>query len=553
MAMTGIVDIASAISPSVAVRTALLARFLPMEARQGARLAAAFAGFVLVTLATNLWRRKHMAWLLVIILLGISATSHLLKGLDYEEAVLSIVIMVWLWHLRHYFYAKSDSPSIVQGLRTLIYALTFTLAYGTAGFYLLDRHFKIHFDFWSAVKQTVVMFARFYDPGLQPVTAYGQRFADSIYVLGAVSMVYAIIMVFRPVLVRKPASEEETAHAKQIVERWGRSSLARLTLLPDKSYLFTADGSVIAYVLNNRVALTLGDPIGPPQSIPAAICEFRELCLRNDWYPAFYQTLPEYLEHYKAAGFDTLRIGQEAIVRLSSFTLEGKSGRRLRPSVNRLVKTGHFTLLHEPPLSDGLLDQLHIISDEWLRHVKGSEKRFSLGWFDDDYIRSCPVMTVHASDGTAVAFANIMTEYQLNEITVDLMRYSRRAEPGTMDFLFVSLLEWAKEKGYESFNLGLSPLAGVGQRSEDPMIERAMHFIYEHLGQFYSYKGLYSFKSKFNPTWEDRYLVYPGSASLPTVVISVIQADSGGNLILGYLRKAIWQRAMTYPPTGTET
>ena len=116
------------------------------------------------------------------------------------------------------------------------------------------------------------------------------------------------------------------------------------------------------------------------------------------------------------------------------------------------------------------------------------------------------------------AFANLVPEYQRNEATIDLMRHRRDVEHGTMDFLFVALFQWAKERGYATFNLGLSALSGVGERADDPTVERALHYIYEHVNQFYNYKGLHAFKAKFDPQWSPRYLIYPGPASLPAVV-----------------------------------
>jgi phosphatidylglycerol lysyltransferase len=115
------------------------------------------------------------------------------------------------------------------------------------------------------------------------------------------------------------------------------------------------------------------------------------------------------------------------------------------------------------------------------------------------------------------AFANIVPEYQRNEITIDLMRHRPQAEAGTMDFLFISLLEWAKTQGYETVSLGLSPLSGVGQSQDDPNVERALHYIYKNVNQFYNFKGLHAFKEKFHPCWQPRYLVYHNPASLPAL------------------------------------
>jgi phosphatidylglycerol lysyltransferase len=133
-----------------------------------------------------------------------------------------------------------------------------------------------------------------------------------------------------------------------------------------------------------------------------------------------------------------------------------------------------------------------------------------------------------------VAFANIVLEYQRNEVTIDLMRHLP-GEHGIMDFMFVSLFEWAAQEGYVSFNLGMSALSGVGEHPEDPNVERALHYIYEHVNQFYNFKGLHAFKAKFHPTWSPRYLVYPNTAALPAIALGLNQASSGGHVFRDYL------------------
>jgi phosphatidylglycerol lysyltransferase len=534
-ALMGVVNILSAVTPALTERFRLLNDFLPLIVRRSGRLSAALAGFALLLLAGKLKQRKRIAWILTVIVLIISAISHIIKGLDYEEAILAISLAVWLLTMYPHFHAHSDPPSVKQGLKIVFLALLFTLTYGVAGFYLLDRHFSVNFGFWQAIQQTIIMFAEFYDPGLQPVTGFGRYFADSIYVVGASTMGYALLMLVRPVFIDHPVDETMRERARQIVESYGKTPLARYTLFDDKLYFFSTQGTVIAYVVKGRIALALGDPIGPPADCLNAIGEFDRYCKINDWQPAFYQTLPDNLKLFQSVGYNTLGIGQEAIVSLSKFTLEGKAGKALRTPINRLTRVGYHAEMHDPPLDDDLMNQLKLISDEWLTTMKNTEKRFSLGWFDEDYIRQSLVMTITGTDGNHIAFSNIFPEYQKKEVTIDLMRKQQYAEPGTMEYMFVSLFQWAKDHGYETFNLGLSALAGVGTRPQDPIVEKAIFYVYEHLNQFYNFKGLHSFKTKFQPTWESRYLIYPGPTSLPSIITALIKADSGDD----FFRKII--------------
>lgn len=530
-ALVGMVNLWSAVTPSLPERITWLEQLFPVEVRAGAHIFAALSGFFLFMLAANLLRRKRVAWWLAVGLLVMSILSHLVKGLDYEEGLLSLVLLGQLLWLRSNFTAQSDRPSVLQGLRVLLGALLFTLAYGTLGFWLLDRHDAIPFSLPEAVGQTLAMFFTADNGGLQSTSRFGRYFADSIYVVSSVTLLYAAWMLFRPVIFRGTASPTERQRARAIVEAYGHSSLARFALLEDKSYYFSPSGqTVIAYVPKGRGAIALGDPIGPSADREAAIAGFREFCDCNDWHPAFYQTLPDDLDLYQSLGFRTLKIGEEAIVDLPQFTLAGKAGRHLRTAHNRLTKQGYRVQFYAPPIDADLLAELRAISDDWLQHMHGAEKTFSLGWFDPDYLQSCEIAVVEDAQGNPLAFANFIPEYQSPEATIDLMRHRQDAEPGTMDYLFISLLQHCQECGYSSFNLGLVVLSGIGEESAASRLEQGIHYLYEHLNQFYNFQGLRAYKDKFHPRWEPRYFVYPRLADLPEIVVALVRADSGDRL-----------------------
>ncbi len=535
-ALVGVVNLVSSVTPNLHERGHWLKQFLPFDIRASGHIFAALTGFVLLTLATNLLRRKRVAWLLTVGLLTISIFSHLLKGLDYEESLLSGVLLVQLLLMRHVFTARSDRPSIAAGVRALIGALLFTLAYGTVGFYLLDGKFSENFNWGDAVAQTMAMFFTEDNAGLRPKSRFGEFFANSIYIIAASTLTYALLMLLKPVFIRNPASTYERQRAREIVENYGRSSLAAFTLLSDKSYFFSPSGrSVIAYVPKGRGAIALGDPIGPIEDRKEVIFSFQQFCQRNDWYPAFYQTLPDDIDLYRTLGFNVIKIGVEGIVDLQTFTLQGKAGKNLRTPLNRMTKMGYEVKFYQPPIADDLLRRLKPVSDEWLQMVQGSEKQFSLGWFDEAYLRESEMAVVHSPQGEIVAFANLLPEYQLNEITNDMMRYRRAIENGMMDFLFISMFQHCKERGYDSFNIGLSVLTGVGDTEESRRLEKVLRYLHQHLSRFYNFQGLHAYKEKFHPRWEPRYMVYPSLTALPDVVVALVRADSGDRL-LDYFR-----------------
>ena len=538
--LVGVINLLSAVTPSLPDRRNWLEPFFPFTVRAGGHFFAAVIGFMLLTLASNLLRRKRIAWLVTVGLLMLSIVIHLVKGLDVEESVLSGVLLFQLLVMRKSFTAKSDRPSIAQGIRVLLGALLFTLAYGTIGFYILDGRFEVNeqavnFDFDRALFQTLAMFFTADNAGLVPKTRFAEFFADSIYGVGSVTLGYALLMLLRPVLLRDSASFSERNKAKEIVGKYGRTTLARLALLEDKSYYFSPSGkSTIAYVPKGRGAIALGDPIGPPEDRQEAIVGFQEFCDRNDWYPTFYQTLLDDLEIYYALGFRVVQIGEAAIVNLKDFTLKGKANQNLRTAINRLTKAGHQVKFYEPPLSSELMRQMKAVSDEWLQMVQGAEKQFSVGWFNETYLRETRVIAIHTPDGKISAFANMISSGD-RVIGVDLMRRRTEVENGTMECLFASMLQHCQALGYAEFDLGLSALAGVGEAEQSGRLEKVLIYLSDHLSKFYNFQGLHSFKDKFGPRWEARYLVYPSLGSLPDVVVALIRADSGDRL-WDYLR-----------------
>lgn len=533
VASMGVINLLSAVTPSLPARVAWLQDLFPIQIRHSAHLFTALSGFSLLVLASGLLRRKRAAWMLTLGFLALSIVFHLVKGLDYEESLFAAALLLLLIGTKEAYTARSDAPSMAQGARALVGAILFTLAYGTAGFFLLDRAYGIRYDLPGAAWQTLLMFFTQDNAGLAPTTRFARFFADSIYLVGGFTLLYSLLMLLRPILLRgEPASQAQRLKAQSIVEAHGRSPLAAFTLLKDKAYFFSSSGnSFIAYVPKGRGALALGDPIGPREEAAELIRAFQQFCKQNDWIPGFYQTKSDLLDLYTQLGFHALKIGEEAVVDLVGFTTKGKSVQDLRTARNKFTKLGYQVVFHQPPLPQPLLQELRDISDEWLSMMKGAEKKFSVGWFDDAYLMVSEVASVRGPDGTICAFANLVPNQLIQEISIDLMRHSAAMPHGSMDFLFLALLEHGKAKGYQRFNLGLSALSGVGEEATSGRMEKVINYLYQHLNQFYNFQGLHAYKEKYKPSWEPRYLVFPSYGSLIDLVVALIRADSGDRVI----------------------
>jgi phosphatidylglycerol lysyltransferase len=159
---------------------------------------------------------------------------------------------------------------------------------------------------------------------------------------------YAGFAFFRPVIYRYRTLPRERALAQEIVERDGRSGLDYFKVWPNKSYFFSPSRRCfIAYSVGANFAIALSDPVGPPEEIAETISGFKKFCEDNGWGVAFYQTLPDFLPVYRSLSFKKLKIGDAAIVDLTSFTLEGRASKRLRARIKQKEVASTLGISHK--------------------------------------------------------------------------------------------------------------------------------------------------------------------------------------------------------------
>jgi phosphatidylglycerol lysyltransferase len=523
--VSAFVNLLAALLEGLPERLTLLSEIVSFEFRAAGHLTSALSGFALLLLARGLSRRQRNAWWLTFGVSVLTFVAHLVTGLDAVEAALTLVVMVLLVVTRKQFVARSDAPSLRRGVQTLLFALAFSLLYGTVGFFFLDRQFGTRFDLAASLRQTLIMFT-FGNPPL-PQTRFAKFFLDSVYVIAGSSLGFALLMLLRPVIVRTRPDEAQWQRAERIVNDDGVTGLAPFAVLGDKQFYFSGN-TLVSYKVVNGIGLALGDPIGAKETVPGAIQDFRNFCAERSWKTVFYQTQPDFLEVYRKGGFTVLPIGQDAIVDLNTFTTAGSQGKNFRATLNKLSKSGYHAVFYKAPQTSERLAHLKAVSDEWLGGKQGTEKSFSLGFFEERYVGRSQVMTFEDNASNILAFINLVNVPQKNELVLDLMRHKRDVPSETMLFLILEALRYAKEQEYERFNLGLAALSGLDKDGSLP--ERALSLVYEHFNQFYNFKGLYGFKSKFHPQWERRYLVYPSQLDIGSALQAVAAADAAQSL-----------------------
>ncbi|MGB8959681.1 MAG: phosphatidylglycerol lysyltransferase domain-containing protein [Candidatus Aminicenantales bacterium] len=484
-------------------------------------------GFALAVSSVNIFKRKKRAYRLVMLLAGLSVVFHLAKGLDYEEAASSLLLMAVLFLARKSFTVKSSIPDLRSTLARLTIAFAVTLLYGTLGFWLLDqRDFGINFSVADGIRRTIAGLSFTNDPALVPRTHFALWFLDSLDVVSLAALVYVLYSLFRPVFYKLRTLPLERDQAAEILNAHGRSSLDPFKLSSDKTYFFSpSNRAFLAYRMAGNFAVVLADPVGPEDEISGIVRAFKETCDENDWKLAFYQTLPDFLPLYRQAGFKKMKVGDDAIVDLEVFRLDGKSMKHVRHAINQFQKAGIRAVYYDPPVPDDILAGIREVSDDWLKIPGRRERGFTVGIFSEEEVRGTPVFASVRPDGRILAFMNVIRSYAPGETTIDLMRHRRDAPHGIMDSLFAQLFDRQRQQGFKRFSLGLAPLSGFREGEEAGAEERAVQYFLQRSNFLFSYSGLAEYKAKFATHWEPRYAVYRNVLDLPRLAVALVRVS----------------------------
>ena len=469
-------------------------------------------GFLLLYLSFHLLQRRRAAWWLALASLTAVLVAHALHEHYLHLAPVSAATIVLLLMFRRRFTVRSEPRNIYQGVLLMAASLLVALAYGTIGFWLLDRRdFGIDFQWGESLVRTLRAYVLVDNNDLVPHTRHAVWFLDSLGVIGSSALVFAVYSLFRPLAYRLRTLPHERARVAELLPRFARAPESYMALLPDKSYYFASSGDgFVAYRAAGGVALAMADPVAAETEVPAITRGFMDYCNGNGWIAALLYTLPDFLPAYEQLGLRSLKIGADATVDLERFCTETRMDKQFRKVKRRIEEDGYTTARLKPPHAPEFMRQLRAVSDDWLNLPGRRERSFALGSFTEEHARQTAFFVVLDADREVVAFVDEVPAYRPGMATIDMMRHRSGLPHGMMDYLFQELFCVLRDEGYRTFDLGLAPLAGVGEQPDSSTEEKVVRLVFERLERFFPFEGLRTYKSKFEPTWEDRYLVYQG-------------------------------------------
>ncbi len=519
---TGLVNLASAVTPNSGWRAQLLHHVEPMESVPLFHALAIPLSACLVVAGVYLHRRRHRAWQLALAALVVLGLVDLLKGFDVEEALLGWAVAALLWWGREAFHVRHDPVSLSSALWRLP-----ALGLGTAGIALTAA--AVAAPAGTSLGRVSLAAA---DLTIWSPTPFAFRddvawLPIGVGLVGVAALLVAAYVVFRPLAAPRNLPDRQLRRtAFELVRAHGSDTLAFFKLRSDEHYFVGSDGcTLVGYRIENGVLLVSGDPIGPGEALAGAVRELCAFAETRGLRIATVGTSDALVPLWEQAGLRALYIGDEAIVDTGAFSLEGRAVRKVRQSVSRLEKAGFSVELRGVDgLGETTVHELEEVSSRW--RGRSAERGFSMALdsLRGDHDCETTVAIARDSRGTVRGYIHFVPSYGRQAMSLSAMRRGPDAPNGLMEFLTVRSIELFRDRGIDELSLNFAAFARL-LHSPVSWRERLLGSLIARANPYFQIESLYRFNAKFFPRWEPRYLLYEGVLGLPRAALAVMRAE----------------------------
>lgn len=529
--LVGAVTLLSAVLPSIRARTEVITQVLPAVFPAAATTGAAALGLILIVLSRALRRGKYRAWVLATVLSAITVVLHLIKGLDVEEAVLSLAVFVLLVSARKGFTAKPDPRSAGRLAGVLIVGPLVATVLGWL-WLMVDADGQVP---GTTVQDRLVQAflglvgisgpVQFVDPADQA------RAAVALVVLGGSVVLLAMLAALAPAGGPHPLTEEERDRLGTVLEKWGGiDSLSYFALRDDRSVIFSPScKAAITYRVVGTVSLAAGDPIGDPEAWPGAIAAWLGEAKSFGWVPAVLAASERGAEAFHRMGMDALEVGDEAILHHDEFSLEGRSMRVVRQAVSRCHRAGlTVSWSRVADLDAATLADVRAKAEEWREGAVERGFSMALGRFGSPVDGRSVVVLARDHTGVLRGLLHFVP-WGNDGLSLDLMRRDRASENGIVEQMVAGLMGAACELGVKRVSLNFAVFRSVfarGERLGAGPVLRVWRSILLAASRFWQIESLYRANAKYQPEWVPRFICFRSSADLPRVGIAALRAEA---------------------------
>jgi phosphatidylglycerol lysyltransferase len=510
----GFVNIFSALTPPMASRIDEIRKFVPYEVIPASNLLVILAGMMLIVTAGYLIRGLRIAWQFALWLSILSLVGHVFKGLDYEEAILSLVALIILIATYREYRLRSNPKLMHIGVATGVATFVAVLIFGSIAFHFLDHnHFHQDFTWGNATRHTFNAFFLIQDDNLTPATNFGKEFLFFIKAIGVATWLVFLYCIIKPGLHKHNQPRIDTEKAQFLLKQFGDSSLDYFKVSSDKS-LFISEvyNGFISYRLTQTFAVVLEEPVCAEVNKVSILKEFEKFCEDEGYKPVYYCVDEESLYYFEALQKKKILIGREALVDITAFSPDENDG-ELRNALNRLETNGYMLKVQKAPIPNLVFQSMEQVSNEWLQAYNGEEAVFSQGMFDQEEVCKHDAIFMYDTDQRMVAFLTVIPDHRPNECTFNLVRKTTDAPDEYIHALLVEMIRYTKQHNGRYLNLGLLPIASDEAAGKNEM--QVSSYIPDEVKSFSNYKTLQGFKEKYATEWVNKYLVYENDVDLP--------------------------------------
>jgi len=528
IALAGMANLLSALTPPMHGRLGALRQLVPLLVPQAAAALVALLALALLFVTRGILRGQRRAWAVALGVLVVSAVLHVLKGVDVEEAFVSLVVATYLLAHRDAFGTPADRPSTWRGLVALVAGASSAIAFAIAA---IEAFVKPRPPIGWALAAAAHTSVGYGAPGVP--NRLEDFLAPSLLATGFGLTAYAGWLLLRPV-VGHHAAAGDLERARGIIDRAGGDTLSYFALRDDKRWFFHGD-SVVAYAVLNGVALVSPDPAGPLDERAAVWAAFHAFADRRGWSVAVLGATEDWLDVYRRAGMHGIYVGDEAVVDCTTFSLEGGRAKGLRQAVNRVTRHGYHVEFFDPTevpaeIRPGLLDLMR-------ESRQGEAERgfsMTLGRMFDPGDRGLLLAVCFDEAGLPVAFCQWVPAPAIDGYSLDVMRRSLGEHPnGLTDFVVVETIRRLRTQGRTGLALNFATMRAVlAGEAGDGWSARVTRWTLERLGESMQIDSLRRYNQKFDPVWHPRYAVYDAPEHFMSAVAAVARAESVSELPL---------------------
>jgi lysyl-tRNA synthetase, class II len=526
-ALVGLVNIASALTPNIRWRGHLLLALEPIQAMRLFHALALPAGTALVMVAPYLAKRRRRAWQVAIVLMVALGAFDLLKGLDFEETTITWATAALLHAGRDGFRVRHDPITLRSAIWRVPLLGVVGLSVTALAAWVLAGH-----PSWSIVARETGDLLMWQSGPLhfERHVAFHHPFAWiplGVHLIEIVTLLAIAYVIFRPLATpRSLPGPGARDLAGQLVRAHGSDTLSFFKLRGDKHYFFSTDRQAfVGYRIENGVLLLSGDPVGPEEAFEGLLRDVRSFAEARGLKLGAIGASERLCPLYEALGLRTIYLGDEAIVELGHFSLQGRAIRKVRQSVHRLGKAGYTAELRA-------LDDLDAATVAEIEHVlergrEGAPERgFSMAMDSIRSQQSEDTMVVLARDGQEAirGVLHFVPVYGRDAVSLSFMRRDPETPNGLTEFVVVRAAELLRERGVAEMSLNFAAFA-KWMHSPEKRSERILGKLIALGNPFFQIESLYRFNAKFFPRWEPRYLVYEGALGLPRAGIAALWAE----------------------------